>query len=626
MKQILLKASKTVTLFAMAGLPLAIALQPLNANSPQIAIEGADIHPVELGVWEGVVDLEGDEIRLKQLQGDKQIKIAAVLGTSGNVTTTGIAKLYNNLPLLPNGGNNYASLSLRWQITNNTGATLGEATAGNPTGIKLQLMPYAGTTPAADGTFCESGATTLQRPICAISTTILAGKVGASGRNDGTDPVYLAYMTPRDGTNLTVADDTTATESNEATGRTSSTDFARSVWLSNPTLANGSSTTIGLRFRYQQTAAGNGQPRVTGFRYKFRILADRVGGAEPTAGNAYVTTVAGNGTDAFQDGVGASARFNEPSRVAVNPSGMTLYVADDSNHRIRAINLATSQVTTVAGDGTPGFRDGPGSQARFFVPRGVAVNPSGTTLYVADHGNHRIRTINLANSEVTTLAGEGIGSFRNGAGLQAWFSSPNGVAIDPSGTTLYVADGGNFRIRTINLQTSEVTTLAGEGNLGFRDGPAATAWFGLPTGVAIDPSGTTVYVADFGNQRIRAINLQTSQVTTLAGDGNLGFQDGLAATARFRYPIDLAVNPSGTTVYVADFGNFRIRAINLATSEVTTLAGDSNLGFQDGPAATAQFANPYGIAVNPSGTTVYVPDRRFSHRIRQIQTIEGVAP
>ena len=328
---------------------------------------------------------------------------------------------------------------------------------------------------------------------------------------------------------------------------------------------------------------------------------------DPNLGN--VTTLAGNGTRGFADGPGNTAQFNNPYGVAFAPNG-NIYVADTYNQRIRVTNPTTGQVTTLAGTGTEGFADGPGTNARFNYPTGVAVAPNGN-IYVADQGNQRIRAINPTTGQVTTLAGTGTPGFADGPGNTAQFDYPTGVAVAPNGT-VYVADQENQRIRAINPTTGQVTTLAGTGTEGFADGPGTNAQFNNPYGVAVAPNGT-VYVADQENQRIRAINPTTGQVTTLAGS-SAGFADGPGNTAQFLYPQGVAVAPNGT-VYVGDTGNNRIRAINPTTGRVTTLAG-STAGFADGTGTNAQFNFPYGVAVAPNGT-IYVADW-FNHRIRTI--------
>ena len=348
-------------------------------------------------------------------------------------------------------------------------------------------------------------------------------------------------------------------------------------------------------------------PQANVTRAEMAVFLWRYNCPDPNLGN--VTTLAGNGTRGFADGPGNTAQFNNPYGVAFAPNG-NIYVADTYNQRIRVTNPTTGQVTTLAGTGTEGFADGPGTNARFNYPTGVAVAPNGN-IYVADQGNQRIRAINPTTGQVTTLAGTGTPGFADGPGNTAQFDYPTGVAVAPNGT-VYVADQENQRIRAINPTTGQVTTLAGTGTEGFADGPGTNAQFNNPYGVAVAPNGT-VYVADQGNQRIRAINPTTGQVTTLAGS-SAGFADGPGNTAQFLYPQGVAVAPNGT-VYVGDTGNNRIRAINPTTGRVTTLAG-STAGFADGTGTNAQFNFPYGVAVAPNGT-IYVADW-FNHRIRTI--------
>jgi len=257
-----------------------------------------------------------------------------------------------------------------------------------------------------------------------------------------------------------------------------------------------------------------------------------------------VTTLAGSGNFEFTDGFGVNAQFRAPGGVAVDGAG-NVYVADPFNHRIRKITAA-GQVTTLAGNGTAGIVDGAESTAQFSSPGGVAVDGAGN-VYVADAGNNRIRKI-TATGQVTTLAGDG---------TAAQFRFPGGVAVDGAGN-VYVADTNNHRIRKITA-TGQVTTLAGNGTAAFADGAGVNARFDLPYGVAVDGAGN-VYVADTANHSIRKITA-TGQVTTLAGDGaTAGIVNGTGAAARFNNPYGVAVDGAGN-MYVADASNNRIRKI-----------------------------------------------------------------
>ena len=324
-----------------------------------------------------------------------------------------------------------------------------------------------------------------------------------------------------------------------------------------------------------------------------------------------VSSLAGNGTQAFADGQGATARFYSPLGVACDGSG-NVFVADAVNNRIRRIVAATGVVSTLAGSGTYGFADGPGGTAQFARPTGVACDASGN-VYVADSDNQRIRKIVAATGAVSTLAGNASYGFADGTGAAARFFNPSGVACDAGGT-VYVADQDNQRIRRIVAATGAVSTLAGS-TYGFADGPGATALFNGPAGVACDASGN-VFVADYYNNRIRRIVAATGMVSTLAGSGAYGFADGPGAAAQFANPSGVACDASGN-VFVADQSNHCIRAVVAATGAVSTLAGSGTAGFADGPGISTQFNNPQGVACDASGT-VYVADTN-NQRIRVLK-------
>lgn len=302
------------------------------------------------------------------------------------------------------------------------------------------------------------------------------------------------------------------------------------------------------------------------------------------------------------DGLGDAAEFARPMGVAATAAG-TVYVADTDGHTIRKITSA-GVVTTVAGAaGRKGSTDGVGSAARFYHPVGVAVDAGGT-LYLTDADNHTIRKITSAG-DVSTVAGTpGSKGSADGPGATARFNLPSGVAVDATGT-LYVADTFNHTIRKIT-PAGVVTTWAGvAGHKGSTDGPGAVARFYHPAAVAIDAQGA-LYVADNGNQTIRKIT-PAGMVTTLAGTaGRSGSADGEGASARFHFPVGVAVDARGN-VYVADYLNATIRQIT-ATGRVSTLAGTVlHSGHSDGPGPEARFDGPASIAVDADGT-LYVTD------------------
>jgi sugar lactone lactonase YvrE len=321
-------------------------------------------------------------------------------------------------------------------------------------------------------------------------------------------------------------------------------------------------------------------------------------------GETTVSTLAGDGTAGDADALGTAARFDRPYGIAVDAAG-NVYVADTDNNRIRKISSA-GLVSTLAGSGTAGYLDAFGTSAEFDGPYGIAVDAAGY-VYVADLD--RIRKISPAGY-VTTLAGDGTAAYADGPGASAQFNSPCGVAVDAAGN-VYVADSANNRIRKIS-PAGMVSTLAGDGTGAYADGFGTAAQFQDPFGVAVDAAGN-VYVADSTNCRIRKIS-PAGYVTTLAGNGTAAYADGFGTAAQFNHPFGIAVDAVGN-VYVADSTNCRIRKISPA-GMVSTLAGDGTSGFTDGPGTSARFNLPFGVAVDTAGN-VYVGDEG-NNRIRKI--------
>jgi sugar lactone lactonase YvrE len=167
-------------------------------------------------------------------------------------------------------------------------------------------------------------------------------------------------------------------------------------------------------------------------------------------GQVIVGTVAGNGVPGFADGLTAASRFNTPTGMAISQDGRFLFVTDMGNNRIRRIDLVENRVTTIAGRGGAAAEDGPAGEASFSLPIGIAIDTDGV-LYVSELGASDIRRIGT-DGQVSTLAGGDNNKFRDGPGVVAKFSGPRGLLIDRARGILYVADYENFRIRSIALR------------------------------------------------------------------------------------------------------------------------------------------------------------------------------
>ena len=334
----------------------------------------------------------------------------------------------------------------------------------------------------------------------------------------------------------------------------------------------------------------------------------------PGANNLLVTTIAGSAlATPFADGVGLNATFNSPMGIVLDANGRA-YVSDGNNYRVRQIVLATGEVSTLAGSGGASSIDGTGTGASFLSPSFVALDGFGN-LYVTEYSGNRVRKVVLATQVVTILAGTGSGSFSDGFGVSAAFAGPRGIVFDTSGTA-YVADLVNNRIRKIVLSSAAVTTLAGSATASASNGIGTAAGFSNPFNVVLDSSGKLLFVADLKNNLIRQIEIATLNVTTLAGSGAAGAANGVGVAAQFNGPYGLAVDSSGN-LFVSENGNHRIRKIDIATRTVTTIAGSGAAAWADGVGTNAAFNRPTGLAMDARGN-IFVTDF-LNNRVRVMQ-------
>jgi sugar lactone lactonase YvrE len=320
-----------------------------------------------------------------------------------------------------------------------------------------------------------------------------------------------------------------------------------------------------------------------------------------------VTTLAGSGTAGFTNGTGTAASFNGVWSVGADASG-NVFVADQANQVIRKVTSG-GVVTTFAGS-VAGYLDGTGTAAEFDNPHELALDNAGN-IYVVDQSNQMIREITPAGV-VTTFAGSGLQGFQDGPAATATFSFPSGVAVDGSGN-VYVADYQNNAIRKIS--GGVVSTLAG-GTQGSADGTGTAAQFNQPDDIAIDNTGN-LYVTDWANHEIRKVT-PAGVVTTFAGNGTGGFANGKGTAAIFNHPWGIAID-SKNNIYVGDEYNNMIRKIT-SDGTVTTLAGSGTQGLKDGSGTAASFNAPLGVAVNAAGSIVYVAD--WQNNVVRVITIK----
>ena len=315
-----------------------------------------------------------------------------------------------------------------------------------------------------------------------------------------------------------------------------------------------------------------------------------------------VTTFAGSGADGSADGQGILATFSEPTGLAIDAAGF-LYVTDRKSHIIRKISPA-GLVTTIAGK--PGFAgavNSQGTSARFNNPTGIAIDASGY-LYVADYSNNMVRGI-APDGNVRTIAGNGsagngVTSDADKKGAAATFRSPGSIAVTPDGKSIYV--GEQTYIRKID-ENDNVVTIAGGFFSGNYDGTFKGASVNQPAGLALDAAGT-IFIGDAGNNLIRRFDVP-GQVTTVAGFSR-GYADGVGPVARFNGGAGTAVNAQGD-VYMADPGNNTIRKIittgyTISPNLPAGLTFDSSTGTISGTPTEKIQATSYSIfAYNTTG-------------------------
>ena len=281
----------------------------------------------------------------------------------------------------------------------------------------------------------------------------------------------------------------------------------------------------------------------------------------------------GGGTAGLVNGSWDNARFNQPQGMTLSSGGRYLYVADRANHAIRVVDLFQRTVETLAGTGQSTHRVTPGSPLSTSLASPWDVERVGDQIFVAGAGRHQIWVIELSSNGRTAtwvdiFAGTGAEGLDDGPRLSATLSQPSGLAADSS--TLWFTDPEASAVRSIELGSNgQLTTLIGEGLFSWGDTVGASEATKLQHAVGIELLGGDLYVADTYNHRIKVIDSQSTNSRVVAGNGEPGLTDGFGGAAQLDEPSGLS--GADGTLFIADTNNHRIRTLDIATGELTTL-------------------------------------------------------
>lgn len=343
-----------------------------------------------------------------------------------------------------------------------------------------------------------------------------------------------------------------------------------------------------------------------------------------------ITTIIGNGssTSTGDGGVAVNATCWDPKSVTVDQNGNVYFTAlQTDDDRVRKITAATNIVNTVAGTGVEGFSGdgGPSSLAMLNDPRSVDVDAAGN-VYIADESNNRIRKIDVTTGYISTIAGTGVAA-SNGDGGPALSAAvrPFSIAVDNAGNVFFHDYLANS-IRKIDAATNTISRVVGDGTgvAGFSGdgGPATLAKISLGfAGICVNRNTDDIFMIDVGNtSRIRKVTAATGIITTIAGNGSNGLSGdgGDPLNAQFDMSFGGLRLDAANNLFIADWGNNCIRKIDFSQNKVFRVAGtglQSSTG-DGGDPLLATFEGPQGLAFDPSGNLLIADEN--ANRIRKI--------
>ncbi len=319
-----------------------------------------------------------------------------------------------------------------------------------------------------------------------------------------------------------------------------------------------------------------------------------------------ISTVAGSGRGAYtgDGGLALAAEFDHVSGINFDSAG-NLLICDTNDDRVRIVSATTGIISTIVGTGNGGFSGdgGPATAAQISLPSDVEIDAQGN-LYIADgYTNNRVRKVSAQTGIISTIAGNGKGEYSGDGGpaTTAALQSPLSLAFDAHGD-LYIADAKNDRIRKIEMSSGRISTIAGNGTKGFSGdgGPATQASLNTPNDLTFDAAGN-LYIADQTNNRVRMVSAETGLISTVAGNGSRNyFGDGGPATAASLSDVSGVVISASGELYIGDYGNSRLRKVNLQTGKISLVAGNGSGGISGdgGPATAAGVPTHKGVALD----------------------------
>ena len=338
-----------------------------------------------------------------------------------------------------------------------------------------------------------------------------------------------------------------------------------------------------------------------------------------------VETVAGDGAagNNGDSGHATSLHIDQPFGVEIGPDG-ALYITEVGQHRVRRLDLATGQLTTVAGCGRKGYAGdgGPATKAELNEPYEVRFDFEGNLVFV-EMQNHVVRRVDKQTGKISTIVGVGQAGFGGDGGpaTKASLRQPHSICFDAAGA-LYIADIGNHRVRRVDPKTGVIRSIAGNGEKQLpKSGTKAQDQPMLgPRALAVD--GKWLWIALREGNSVWRLDLISGLVEHIAGKGRKGYSgdggDPLEAT--FDGPKGIAVDRRGH-VYVMDTENQTLREINLEKNLVRTVAGNGpqarGFGGDGGDALAAMFDRPHGLCIAPDGS-LYIGDTN-NHRVRRVR-------